>query len=556
MRGPLPRLLALPLTTAVLLLPAVPALADDESTIPTTPIPESEGEAPASTENGPTPTAHAVGAAGTALGVLRLLPKSQDTETIMPGFSDQLGKQAAFEAGISLTSAKANSEAYLSYERSVAQACPGGIAIAGDSPRTPGCVSQTALPDNTDPTSARLDLPDNPLLDVGLLDGEAHARWDPEVGACVEPLADSSESLASLSLLPAIPSMSKISDLADSGGKLSSALANMGPLSTLGGLLPGKGTPQGSDTNGLISLPNTMSTRSNVSLVDMPDSDHKAVRSTSTLQLADVHLFEGTPFGINIKVVSQPTLTVTSTGDPETSTVDYEAPVLEVYRNGEQKFTLDAEHPTESIGVGAPKNPAKLADAMGLPSARHLKDVPVIGGLAETVNDGVQALSGDEQGMVLDLFAIKLSIADLDVSKNAKDKPFDGYQIGATARMMNIDILPTEKLTDILPDSMADKVPASLAQVAFGEQVARSYAPQGGVVCGTTGAGGSGEPGGGGGSAGTPDKLARTSAAYASVPIFWSGTGILLMGVVMVAAIPARRNTIRSGPTPSPRPRK
>src|SRR5699024_10707757 len=254
MRGPLPRLLALPLTTAVLLLPAVPALADDESTIPTTPIPESEGEAPASTENGPTPTAHAVGAAGTALGVLRLLPKSQDTETIMPGFSDQLGKQAAFEAGISLTSAKANSEAYLSYERSVAQACPGGIAIAGDSPRTPGCVSQTALPDNTDPTSARLDLPDNPLLDVGLLDGEAHARWDPEVGACVEPLADSSESLASLSLLPAIPSMSKISDLADSGGKLSSALANMGPLSTLGGLLPGKGTPQGSDTNGLISL--------------------------------------------------------------------------------------------------------------------------------------------------------------------------------------------------------------------------------------------------------------------------------------------------------------
>src|SRR5699024_2627557 len=175
--------------------------------------------------------------------------------------------------------------------------------------------------------------------------------------------------------------------------------------------------------------------------------------------------------------------------------------------------------------------------------------------LAETVNDGVQALSGDEQGMVLYLIAIKLSIADLDVSKNAKDKPFDGYQVGATARMMNIDILPTEKLTDILPDSRADKVPASRAQVAFCEPVARSYAAQGGVVCGTTGAGGSGEPGGGGGSAGPPDKLARTSAAYASVPIFWSGTGILLMGVVMVAAIPARRNTIRSGPTPSPRPR-
>src|SRR5699024_8073138 len=174
MRGPLPRLLALPLTTAVLLLPAVPALADDdESTIPTTPIPESKGEAPASTENGPTPTARAIGAAGTALGALRLLPESQDTDTILPGFSDELGKQAALEAGISLSSAKVDSEAYLSYERSVAEACPGGIAIGGDAPRLPGCVSQNALPDNEEATTTGLDTPENPLLNIGLLDGTA-----------------------------------------------------------------------------------------------------------------------------------------------------------------------------------------------------------------------------------------------------------------------------------------------------------------------------------------------------------------------------------------------
>ena len=558
MRGPLPRLLALPLTAALLLLPAVPAVADDaddDSTIPTTPVPEHEGEAPASKENDPAPTARAIGAAGTALGALRLLPESQDTETILPGFSDELGKQAALEAGISLSSAKVDSEAYLSYERSVAEACPGGIAIGGDAPRLPGCVSQNALPDNEEATTTGLDTPENPLLNIGLLDGTAHARWDPEEGACVEPIADSSESLASLSLLPEIPSMGDITELSGSSDELAGALDNTGPLETLGGLLPGKTGDD--DTGGLLNMPNTMSTRSNVRLVDIPDSDNKAVQSTSTLQLADVHLLEGTPLGINIKVVSQPTLTVTSTGDPETSTVDYEAPVLDVYQNGEKQFSLDADNPTESIDVGLPSNPAKLAESMDLPTAADLKDVPVVGGLAETVDDGVRALDNDDQGMVLDLLAIKLSIADLDVDKTSKEEPFDGYQLGASAHMMNVDILPTDRLADILPPDLGDELPASLAQVAFGEQVARAYAPDEGVVCGTSGGGPPGEDSGGGGeSPGTPDQLAQTSAAYASVPIFWTGTGLLLAGVVMVSALPNRRNTVRSGPKPSPRPRE
>lgn len=557
MRGPLPRLLALPLTTAVLLLPVAPALADDDddSTIPTTPVPETKGEAPASSPKKSDSTAHAVGAAGTALGVLRLLPESQDTDTIMPGFSDELGKQAAFEAGISLTNAKANSEAYLSYERSTAEACPGGVAVGGDSPQTPGCVSQTALPDNEKASTAGLDAPDNPLLDVGLLDGKAHARWDRETGPCVDPLADSSESVANLSLFPELPSMDDIGKLSDSSDKLADALDNMGPLSTLGGLLPGKeAAEKDDDAGGLVSLPNTMSTHSNVSLVDAPDSDNKAVRSTSTLQLADAHLFEGTPLELDIKVASQPTLTVTSTGDADTSSVDYEAPVLKVYRDGEKLYTLDADHPTKNIGMGVPSDPEKLADSLGLPSADDLKDTPVLGGLVETVDDGVKSLSDDEQGMVLDLFAVKLSIADLDVKKKDKDKPFDGYQIGASARMMNVDILPTDRLTEFLPKDVRDDVPDSLAQVAFGEQVARSYAPDDGVVCGAAGNEPPGEKGGGGKSPGTPDQLAQTSAAYASVPLFWGGAGLLLAGVVMVSALPNRR--VRSGPKPSPRPRE
>ena len=558
MRGQLPRLLALPLTAVVLLLPVAPALAQqDEPTYPTTPVPETKGEAPASAPIGPQPLGHAVGAAGTALGIARLLPKSQQTDTILPGFGEKLGKQALFEAGMILTSARANSEAYLSYERSIAQACPGGIAVKGDAPQAPGCVTQTALPDNSEPRTAGYNAPSNPLIDVGAVNGRAHARWSPTLGPCVGTIADASESLASLSLLPEIPSMGRIEQLTQVSDQLRDALGNIGPLQTLGGLLPGSDAEaQGADSaGGLISLPNTMSTRSTVRLVDIPDSENKAVQSISTLQLADVHLFAGTPLEITVKVVSQPTLTVTSTGNPKTSSVDYNAPVLAVYRGGEEQFTLDASNPSESIGMGIPTDPGQLAGALGM-APDQLKDAPVIGGLIETTQDNATALAGDAQGFVLDLFAIKLSIANPDVEKRQKTKPFTGHQIGASARMMNIEILPTEKLTSMLPEGAQDRVPPSLAQVGFGEQIARAYAPEGGVVCGTTTPA---QPPEGGAAPGVPDELARTSAAYATVPLFWSGTGLLLAGVIMVSALPGRRRpdpAAANTPKPSPYPRK
>ena len=46
----------------------------------------------------------------------------------------------------------------------------------------------------------------------------------------------------------------------------------------------------------------------------------------------------------------------------------------------------------------------------------------------------------------------------------------------------------------------------------------------------------------GGGAAPPPQKtpLAYTNAAYQSIPLFWTGTGLLLAGVVLVAALPVR----------------
>ena len=127
MRRRLPRSAALPAAAALLLLSAAPAYADP--TYPTTPIPQPAhpGQAPISAPIGPQPLGQAVGDAGTALGIIRLLPNAVPTNTILPGFGQTLPKQSALEAGMGLSSASANSDAYLSYEKAIAQASPFGL---------------------------------------------------------------------------------------------------------------------------------------------------------------------------------------------------------------------------------------------------------------------------------------------------------------------------------------------------------------------------------------------------------------------------------------------
>ncbi|WP_216213760.1 hypothetical protein [Amycolatopsis aidingensis] len=550
MRGRLPRLLALPVTAAVLALPAVPAMAQE---IPTTPIPQPKdpGQPPISSPPNVQPTGKAVGDAGTGLGVLRLLPDAVPTSAIIDEMSEELPKQAAFEGGLGLSSAQANSEAYLAYERSIAQASPFGASVAGNAPQLPGSLVQTALPDNPEPITGGLNAPPNPLLNVGLLNGKAHARWSPELGPCVGTIADASTSLASLSVLNVIPSMPQAGELTEAGDGLKDTLGKLpGPLASLGGLLSGGDKPKGDGTGSLISLPNTLSSRSTVRLVDIPDSDRKAVQSISTMQAADINILKGTPLGLTIKVASQPTLTVTSTGNKETSTVEYKAPVLTVERNGEVLFTLDAANPTQDIPIGIP-----LPGIKEIAGFEQIRDVPVIGGLAELAENVTKPITEAAKGFVLDLGVLRLSIAQLNEQSMDMTDPFKGYQLGASARLLDLQVLPTKLLKDALPEDAAEKLPSSLAQLSLGEQIARAYAPEGGVECGTIKQ--PGPPPGGGDAPGVPEKLAQTSAAYSTVPIFWTGTGLLLAGVVLVAALPGRRRlsaaTDPAKPSPYPR---
>jgi hypothetical protein len=525
--------MALPATAALLALFAAPALADTPSTYPTTPIPSTPSdEPPASAPIGPQPLGHAVGDAATGLAVLQLLPGAVPASAILPGASQEIPKQALAELGFGLSSAQANSESYLNYEHAIAQSCPGGLAIEGNEPQAPGCLDQTALPANAQGITGGLNLPGNPLVDLGVLNGQVHANWSETLGPCVGTIADSSTSLASASLLNVIPTTgsSALPNAGSLAGLLNLSKLNPGQqqamqsdqsngfggingsLNSLGGLLPAGGS------GSLVGLPNTLSTRSVVSLVDIPGSAHKAVKSVSTLQVASVQLLKNTPYKLDLNVVSQPTLTVVSTGDAGTSSITYTAPVVQVVQGGITLYTLDAAKPTADVPIGIPL--PNIAST--LPDA--LKNLPVVGLLP-----GSNA--GQTSAATIDVGVLRLSVAGLNKSSQAltggqDGAPFTGYQLGATANMLDLQVLPTAALN--LPN-----LPTALATVSLGQQVARAYAPAGGVVCGSATVAPGTPPG-----AGTPKKLAWTNAAYDAVPLFWVGTLLLLVGVVLVAALP------------------
>ncbi|MBB3663292.1 hypothetical protein FB384_002196 [Prauserella sediminis] len=554
MRRRLARSAALPLAAAMVVLAAGPAAGQ---TIPTTPVPPpADPDAPPA--SGPTKTkAKAIGEAGTALGMVRLLPQAVPTDAILPGAEEDLPKQSALEGGFGLSNAQVDSEAYLTYERSIASAAPAGVAIGGNSPMPPGSVTQTALPDNEKPVSTGINAPDNPLVNLSALNGSAHARWSEELGPCVGTMADASTSTASASLVNSIPTMPDLGQLNGSDSGAEEALSKLGSFADLGGMLSGQRTndakPAADGKGSLVSAPNTLSTRSTVRLVDMPGTDRKAVESTSTMQVADINILKGTPLGLTVKVASQPTLRVLSTGKAETSKVEYKAPVLTIERNGEELFTLDAANPTADIPVGVPTEGMKK-----LPGYEQVKDAPVVGDLAQTMNDGVKALNDTAAKKVLDLGVLRLSIAELTKRGSEQAEPFKGYQQGASARLLDLQILPTQKLKSMLPGDAAEKLPSSLAQVSLGEQIARAFAPTGGVDCSKPEPAAPPEGGGAAPPAG-PDKLAQTSGAYASVPIFWTGTAMLLIGAVLVAVSPGRRGgsaAAAAPPKPSPRPRE
>ncbi|HET9139690.1 hypothetical protein, partial [Actinophytocola sp.] len=417
-------------------------------------------------------------------------------------------------------------------ERAVARAAPGGVAVSGAAARVPGALAQTAPPDNDAARTGGVGLPATPLdgvVKVGALSGSVRARWSDAQGPCVGTAADAQVELASLSVLSAVPTLPDQVDLTgrvdapalDAAGDqavVDGLKRLVGPLRTLGGVLAGEGRARADGVGSLVSLPTGTGARSTVSLVDVGGA--KAVRSTSTMRGGAIRLLAGTPFELAVNVVSAPVLEVTSTGDAQTSTVRYAAPVLDVTLAGRSLGRLDAAKPTMDVPIGVP-----LVGPAG--------SLPVIGGL---LADGQPVPDGQR----LDLGVIRLSIAQLNQRSAPMTQPFPGFRLGATARMLDVQVLPTAALG-------LRNLPSALAQVTIGEQAASAYAPAGGVRCGPP-AGQPVQP-----PAPMPTmNLAYTTAQYKTIPIFWGGTAMLMAGVVLVAAFPIRRRPAPVAAPPEP----
>jgi putative cell wall-binding protein len=217
-----------------------------------------------------------------------------------------IGKVA--EVDVASSEGSANSASTAPAPKTVADASNLDIALLTGNPPDPALLAharQTAPPDNpTESTAAVLPLHLAPLLDLGVSSAKANARW-PGDSVCLPsgtPVERSSVSTADLKLLG-------VSGLAD----------------------------------GVLALPDTVSTTQSTSLVAVPGAK-RAVLSTAAGSAASVELFNG---AVKIQVAKAPTLSAIATGVPDGAKVSWNAPLITV--NGS---ALDVTNSPLRLNVG------------------------------------------------------------------------------------------------------------------------------------------------------------------------------------------------------------
>ncbi|MBA0127371.1 hypothetical protein H0B56_17635 [Haloechinothrix sp. YIM 98757] len=513
--------------SAMLLACALPALA----------------AAPAGADAPPT-DGHAVGHAGTAFGLARVLSSSIPADSILTELDDVQAddRLLATDNGVGLTSARANSTSSARFERAMAQAAPHGSATEGAStiPRpVPGTLLQTALEDNEEPRTGDIEPSEPPaaiLARTGDLEGSVHARWSEATGPCVDPIAEADLEAESVALGSAVFTLPDI-PLRDLDLPFPDGYEPEGTLGTLGGLLAGTDPPDGV-SGSLVSMPDGLSSRSRVTLSEPDDeAGTSAVTSTSTLEGEDISVLASRPVGLDLDVAREPELTATSTGDAETSEIDYRHPEIEGSFEDEPLFELDEDDPRIDIPIGVPTEGFE-----DLSAHDDLGDLPIVGGVAADDDGAALPLPSEADEHVTDLFILRLSIAGLDERTRTDDLPFPGHHLGASARLLDVQLLPTEALAEALLEQGIDP-PSTLAQHTIGEQVASAYAPEGGVVCAPT------DPG----PVPSDDIAQLAGPAYSATPISLGGAAALLAGVALV--ITAGRRGPGAGRVPTPRPR-
>jgi hypothetical protein len=470
--------------------------------------------APASAQTAaPSPTPAAADA-GAALFTVRALPGAS-----LPGVTGT----GLLTGAIATTVVTADSTKPAG-QQSTATAAPFALTLAGQSPTPPTTASQTASPDHATPTTTGFTIPAQlaPLLSGGVLQGSAQARYSDTVGFCVDPISTATTSLANLSAVNVLPALS----LPTTGtGDPTAALGSLtglltGAQSGFGGLA-GLLTGQSSGTTSVVKVPDTASATSTTKLVDVAGQAGKGIQASSGVQLGNIQLLPGTPLGVTVNVIKAPTLTATSTGDPATSGVTYTAPVVEI---------------TQADGtviqkLAAVDDPSTTADETQFSIPLQ---IPVLGSAVDQATGAIRNLD-------LGLLTVKYG--------QFTEAPANGASVGGSASLLDVAVLPTTTLTSLLGSALpAGTVPDSLLQLGVGEQTARASVGAGGIDCSTPAppAAVTPPPAPGAPQASGPPPLAYTSGAYSAIPLMWTGSALLILGALIVAALPRRRRVTSS----------
>lgn len=425
-------------------------------------------------------------------------------------------------------------------QQSTATAAPFALSLAGQSPPPPPTTAtQSASPDQTSPTTTGFDIPAQlaPLLSGGLFQGSAQARYSDTLGFCVDPISTAKTSVANLSAVNALPSMSLP---APGAGGPAAALSSLTTLLSsapsgfagLTALLTGKS----SNTTSVVRVPDTASSTSTTKLVDVPGQVGKGIAATSTVQLLNLQLLPNTPVGVTVNIIKSPTLTATSTGSPATSDVTYTAPVVQITQaDGTTVRTLaavdDPSTPYDDTTFSIPLEiPVLDSIVTGLPTSIGTALQPILGPVVNQTTGAIRNLD-------LGLLTVKYG--------QFTKSPANGASVGGTASLLDVALLPTTTLNSLLGSSLpAGSAPTSLLQLGVGEQSARASVGAGGIDCtpdnpvtpSPTPLPGPGTP-----QAAASPPLAYTSGAYATTPLVWTGSAMLILGAILVAALPRRR---------------
>jgi hypothetical protein len=426
-------------------------------------------------------------------------------------------------------------------KQSTATAAPFALTLAGQSPPPPTTASQTASPDHATPTTTGFTIPTQlaPLLSGGVLQGSAQARYSDTTGFCVDPISTATTSLANLSAVNVLPALS----LPTTGtGDPTAALGGLtglltGAQSGFGGLA-GLLTGQSSSTTSVVKVPDTASATATTKLVDVAGRTGKGIQASSAVQLADIQLLPGTPLAATVNVLKAPTLTATSTGDPATSGVSYSAPVVQLTQADGTVTALsavdDPSTPRDETSFSIPLQIPVLGTAVAaLPTAVSGLLQPILGPVVDQATGAVRNL---------DLGVLTVKYGQFTAA------PANGASVGGSASLLDVAVLPTTTLTSLLGSALpAGTIPDSLLQLGVGEQTARASVGAGGIDCSTPAAVAVAPPAGPAApQASGPPPLAYTSGAYSTIPMMWTGSTLLILGAVIVAALPRRRRVTSS----------